>query len=50
MQNSVEKDEVILNALGEDLSKSYLAVKAEEWSFIGKIDSKKEVELLVDKY
>jgi len=48
--DNLEKDEVILNALGEDLSKSYMAVKAEEWSFMGKIDSKKEVELLVDKY
>jgi glutamine synthetase len=48
--DNLVKDEVILNAMGEDLSKSYLAVKAEEWSFMGGIDSKKEVEMLVDKY
>lgn len=48
--DNLEKDEVILNAMGDDLSKSYLAVKAEERSFMGKIDSKKEVEILIDKY
>ncbi|MDO5836737.1 MAG: glutamine synthetase family protein [Methanobacterium sp.] len=48
--DNLEKDEVILNALGEDLSKSYLAVKKTEYEALKNLSSTQEVELLLDKY
>ncbi|HII83505.1 MAG TPA: glutamine synthetase, partial [Methanobacterium subterraneum] len=47
---NLEKDEVILNAMGEDLSKSYLAVKKTEYETLKNLPSAKEVELLLEKY
>jgi glutamine synthetase len=46
----LEKNEVILNALGVDLSKSYLAVKKAEYEALKKLPSGKEVSLLLEKY
>ena len=48
--HNLEKDEVILNAMGEDLSKSYLAVKKTEYETLKNLPSAKEVELLLEKY
>jgi glutamine synthetase len=48
--NNLKENKTLLKALGLELSRSYLAVKEAEWSFIKKLDSKKEIELLADKY
>jgi glutamine synthetase len=48
--NNLKENKTLLKALGPDLSRSYLAVKEAEWSFIRKLDSIKEIELLADKY
>jgi glutamine synthetase len=48
--DNLEKDEVILNAMGEDLSRSYLAVKKTEYETLKNLPSAKEVELLLEKY
>lgn len=46
----LEKNGVILNAMGMDLSKSYLAVKKAEYEALKKLPSGKEVSLLLEKY
>jgi len=48
--DKLEKNEVILNAMGMDLRKSYLAVKKAEYEALQKLPSGKEVELLLEKY
>ncbi|BDZ71150.1 glutamine synthetase family protein [Methanobacterium petrolearium] len=48
--NNLKEDEVLMDALGIELSQAYIAVKEEELSLIEKLDPKKEIELLADKY
>lgn len=48
--DKLEKNEVILNAMGMDLRKSYLAVKKAEYEALQKLPSGKEVDLLLEKY
>lgn len=48
--NSLSNDEVILNSLGDGLSKAYIAVKKEEYKHLKELCLGKEVNLLLDKY
>ena len=48
--NSLSNDEVILNSLGDGLSKAYIAVKKEENRYLKELCLGKEVRLLLDKY
>jgi glutamine synthetase len=48
--DNLENDDVILNALGKELSKSYLAVKNAEYKYLIKLSPEKELELLLEKY
>ncbi len=48
--NNLKANKTILKAFGPELSRSYLAVKEEELNFIEKLDAKKEIKLLADKY
>lgn len=48
--NSLSCDEVILNSLGDGLSKAYIAVKTEENRYLKEFCLGKEVNLLLDKY
>lgn len=47
---NLEKDTVILENLGPELSTSYLAVKKSEWEFMKNMSLEEEVKLLRDKY
>ena len=47
---NLKEDEVLLNALGVELSQTYIVVKEEELAFIKNLNAKKELELLADKY
>lgn len=47
---TLKEDEVLLNALGVELSQTYIVVKEEELAFIKNLNAKKELELLADKY
>jgi glutamine synthetase len=46
----LEKDEVLLKALGSDLAAAYLAVRRTEWETMKEWGLGREVELLVDRY
>jgi glutamine synthetase len=46
----LEKDWVLLKALGSDLAAAYLAVRRTEWETMKGWDLDREVELLVDRY
>jgi len=46
----LEKDEVLLEALGADFATAYLAVRRMEWEAMKEWDLEKEVELLVERY
>jgi len=46
----LERDEVLLQALGGDLATAYLAVRRMEWEAMKEWDLEKEVELLVERY
>jgi glutamine synthetase len=48
--NALEKSKVLKEALGPDLTRSYLAVKREEFASISKMDPADEVELLLQRY
>ncbi len=47
---NLKRDKPILDSLGEDLSRSYLAVKNAEYEALGKLSSEREVDLLLEKY
>ncbi|MEB3355654.1 MAG: glutamine synthetase family protein [Synechococcales bacterium] len=44
------KDEVLLEALGPDLARAYLAVKQSEWEEMRGLDLDKEVRVLIERY
>jgi glutamine synthetase len=46
----LERDAVLLEALGGDLAAAYLAVRRKEWETMKEWDLEREVELLVDRY
>ena len=48
--DNLEKNNVLLNALGKELSKSYLAVKNAEYESLLKLAPEKELEILLEKY
>lgn len=47
---SLSNDDVIINSLGDGLSKAYIAVKKEENQYLKNLNLEKEVKLLLDKY
>jgi glutamine synthetase len=47
---SLKNDKILLDALGHDLSRAYLAVKKAEWDVTKKMCLKEEVKLLKNKY
>jgi glutamine synthetase len=47
---ALDKNKVLKDALGSDLTRSYLAVKHEELSSVAKMSSAEEVELLLQRY
>lgn len=47
---NLEKDEVILYAMGDSLSKAYLEVKKAEWDFMKDLTLEDEVKLFLEKY
>ena len=46
----LEKDEVLLEALGSDLAQSYLAVRKAEWEAMKDWELEEEVKLLLERY
>lgn len=48
--NSLSNDEVLLNSMGDGLSRAYIAVKNEENNYLKELCLGKEVKLLLDKY
>ncbi len=53
LENSIselEKDRIILDAMGEKLSRAYIAVKKAELEYIKNLRFTEEVELLLEKY
>ncbi len=48
--NNLEKDQFILGALGENLAKSFLAVRRKEWEVMKDWELEKEVKLLLERY
>lgn len=46
----LEKDEIIMDAMGKELSKAYIAVKKAEIEYLKNFNLEKEVELLLEKY
>lgn len=46
----LNKDSVLLNALGPDLSRSFLAVRTAEWNAMKDLSLEKEVEMLLERY
>lgn len=46
----LEKDQVILTALGKDLATSFLAVRRKEWEFMKDWNLEQEVKLLLERY
>lgn len=48
--NNLQKDRVILEALGENLAKSFLAVRCKEWEYMKDWPLDKEVQLLLERY
>ncbi|HIK40398.1 MAG TPA: glutamine synthetase, partial [Thermoleptolyngbya sp. M55_K2018_002] len=41
---------VLLNALGSDLARAFLAVRRAEWSALGNLELEEEVQLLLERY
>jgi len=46
----LEKDKTIMDAMGEKLSKAYIAVKKAELESLKNLKLEEEVELLLEKY
>ncbi|MDJ0598380.1 MAG: glutamine synthetase family protein [Crocosphaera sp.] len=46
----LEKNEIILTALGKDLSQSFIAVRRKEWDFMKDWNLEQEVKLLLERY
>jgi glutamine synthetase len=48
--DALRKDEVLLEALGEALAASFIAVRQSEWEALKELSLEEEVELLVERY
>jgi glutamine synthetase len=48
--SELERDEVLLNALGGELARSYLAVRRAEWEAMRDMSHEAEVRLLLERY
>ena len=48
--DALRKDEVLLDALGEGLAKSFIAVRQSEWEALKDMSLEEEVDLLVERY
>lgn len=46
----LKKDKILLNALGKDLARSFLAVRIAEWEGMKDLNIEKERELLLERY
>jgi glutamine synthetase len=47
---ALENDDVLIDSLGDGLSKAFIAVKKEEWRMLKVMDMEKEVNLLLNRY
>ncbi len=47
---ALERDEVLCGALGEDLSRAYLAIRRTEWEALKSLSLEEEVEMLAERY
>ena len=48
--NNLEKNKVLTEAMGPELTRSYLAVKREELDSLSKLSAVEEVDLLLQRY
>jgi glutamine synthetase len=48
--DALRKDNVLLNAMGESLARSYVAVRQAEWNALREMTLEEEVALLVERY
>jgi glutamine synthetase len=46
----LRKDEVLLNSMGKDLARSFVAVRQNEWDALKDLSLEEEVKLLVERY
>ncbi len=46
----LENDQYLLKALGEDLSRAYLAVKRAEWKAMGELTIAQERQILLERF
>lgn len=46
----IQQDDVLLDALGPELSRAYLAVRRAEWEALRNLDLESEVKLLLERY
>ncbi|MGA9478089.1 MAG: glutamine synthetase family protein [Desulfobacterales bacterium] len=47
---ALRKDDVLLNAMGDDLARSFVAVRQKEWEALKGLSLEEEVRLLVERY
>ena len=47
---ALEQDEVLLQALGPELARSYLAVRRAEWEAMKDLPHEEEVRILLERY
>lgn len=47
---ALRKDDVLLNAMGGDLARSFVAVRQKEWEALKELSLEEEVRLLVERY
>ncbi|MGB9634335.1 MAG: glutamine synthetase, partial [Chloroflexaceae bacterium] len=50
MAAALERDDVLLEALGGDLARSYLAVRRAEWQAMKDLSHEEEVRLILERY
>ena len=48
--DALRKDGMLLEAMGPELARSYLAVRQHEWDSLKELNLQEEVELLVERY
>jgi glutamine synthetase len=46
----LSRNEILLNALGAELAKAYLAVRSAEWEAMQDLALEEEVKLLLERY
>jgi glutamine synthetase len=48
--DALRKDTVLLEAMGAELAKSYIAVRQHEWDNLKDLNLEEEVEMLAERY